>query len=81
MHERAEQPIAIMVPAWHEYDVIAAMVEDIVRVLDYRNYVVFVGTYQNDPATIAEVERMRARYKHCIAWKCRTMGRPARPIA
>ncbi len=24
---------------------------------------VFVGTYQNDPQTIAEVERMRRRYK------------------
>ena len=52
-----------MVPAWQEYDVIAAMIEDMVRVLDYRNYIVFVGTYQNDPATIAEVERMRHRYK------------------
>ena len=53
-----------MVPAWQEYDVIAAMVEDLVRVLDYRSYTVFVGTYQNDAATIAEVERMRHRYKH-----------------
>ena len=33
------------------------------RVLDYRAYMVFVGTYQNDAATIAEVERMRHRYK------------------
>ena len=61
--QHEEQPIAIMVPAWHEYDVIAAMIEDMVRVLDYRNYIVFVGTYQNDPQTIAEVERMRRRYK------------------
>ncbi|WP_204117301.1 glycosyl transferase family protein [Paraburkholderia sp. C35] len=64
LNERAEQMIAIMVPAWHEHDVIAAMIEDLVRVLDYRAYRVFVGTYQNDPATIAEVERMRHRYKH-----------------
>ncbi|WP_345810652.1 glycosyl transferase family protein [Paraburkholderia sp. PREW-6R] len=64
LHARAEQPIAIMVPAWHEHDVIAAMLEDMVRVLDYRAYTVFVGTYQNDAATIAEVERMRLRYKH-----------------
>lgn len=60
---RAEQPIAIMVPAWLEYDVIAAMIEDMVRVLDYRNYVVFVGTYRNDARTIAETERMRRRYR------------------
>ncbi|WP_366146105.1 glycosyl transferase family protein [Paraburkholderia sp.] len=64
LYARTEQPIAIMVPAWHEDDVIAAMLEDMVRVLDYRMYTVFVGTYQNDPATIAEVERMRHRYKH-----------------
>ncbi len=52
-----------MVPAWMEDDVIAAMIEDAVRVLDYRHYMIFVGTYQNDAATIAEVERMRRRYK------------------
>ncbi|SDR35390.1 adsorption protein B [Paraburkholderia fungorum] len=64
LEQRDEQPIAIMVPAWQEYDVIAAMIEDAVRVLDYRAYTIFVGTYQNDAATIAEVERMRHRYKH-----------------
>jgi len=63
LREKAEQPLAIMVPAWLEYDVIAAMIENMVAVLDYRNYVVFVGTYCNDAATIKEVERMRRRYK------------------
>src|ERR1700712_1761814 len=63
LQERVEQPIAIMIPAWHEYGVIAAMLEDAVRVLEYRNYANFVGTYVNDAATIAEVERMRMRYK------------------
>ncbi len=61
--ERSEQPIAIMVPAWKESDVIAAMVQNMVEVLDYQNYVVFVGTYVNDPATTEEVERMRRRYR------------------
>lgn len=60
---RDEQPLAIMVPAWLEYDVIAQMIENMVSVLDYRTYVVFVGTYVNDNATIAEVERMRRRYR------------------
>ncbi len=64
LNARDEQPIAIMVPAWQEQNVIAAMIEDMVRVLDYRSYTVFVGTYQNDAATIREVERMRHRYKH-----------------
>ena len=61
--QRDQQPLAIMVPAWLEYDVIAQMIENMVGVLDYRNYVVFVGTYPNDSATIAEVERMRRRYR------------------
>jgi adsorption protein B len=63
LHEKEEQFIAIMVPAWLEDDVIAAMIEDAVRVLDYRNYMIFVGTYHNDAATIAQVERMQRRYK------------------
>lgn len=61
--QRPEQPLAIMVPAWAEYDVIAQMVENMIDVLDYREYIVFVGTYPNDTETIAEVERMRRRYK------------------
>ncbi|CAM2147575.1 bacteriophage N4 adsorption protein B [Pararobbsia alpina] len=64
LYERPEQPLAIMIPAWHEHDVISSMIEDMVRVLDYRAYTIFVGTYQNDAPTIAEVERMRHRYKH-----------------
>ena len=63
LREKSEQPLAIMVPAWMEYDVIAAMIENMVEVLEYQNYVVFVGTYLNDARTIEEVERMRIRYK------------------
>jgi adsorption protein B len=63
LRARPEQPLAIIVPAWLEYDVIAAMIENMVAVLEYRNYMVFVGTYVNDAATINEVERMRRRYK------------------
>ena len=64
LRERGEQRLAIMIPAWHEYDVIAAMIENMVEVLEYQNYVVFIGTYINDPKTIDEVERMCRRYKH-----------------
>jgi adsorption protein B len=63
LRERDEQPIAIMVPAWKESDVIAAMVENLVQVMDYQQYVVFVGTYMNDPETIAEADRMARRYR------------------
>ncbi len=63
LHIRAEQPLAIMIPAWLEYDVIAQMLETMVGTLDYRNYRIFVGTYPNDRRTIEEVERMRGRYR------------------
>lgn len=66
LRARDEQPIAIMVPAWHEYDVIAMMIENMVTVLEYRSYMVFVGTYVNDSATIAEVNRIAHRYKQLI---------------
>lgn len=62
LREREEQPMAIMVPAWQESDVIAAMIQNMVEVLEYRHYRVFVGTYPNDRATIDEVERMARRY-------------------
>ncbi len=64
--DRPEQHIAIMVPAWLESDVIAAMIEGMVGTLDYRHYTVFVGTYRNDAATINEVERMRRRYRQLV---------------
>lgn len=66
LRARTEQPMAIMVPAWLEYDVIAAMLESMVSVLEYRNYVVFVGTYVNDAATIGEVDRMQRRFKQLV---------------
>jgi adsorption protein B len=62
IRERTEQPMAIMVPAWQESDVIAAMVQNMVEVLEYGDYRVFIGTYPNDQPTIDEVERMVKRY-------------------
>jgi adsorption protein B len=52
-----ERPLAIMVPAWHEHDVIYSMVATNSRLLAYRNYHYFIGVYQNDAATISEVRR------------------------
>ena len=57
-----EQPIAIMVPAWSEAGVIAAMLENAIRTLDYDRYNIFVGTYPNDPDTIEEVDRVAKRH-------------------
>jgi len=37
-----------------------------VSTLEYKNYMIFVGTYQNDQRTIDEVERMRRRYRQLV---------------
>lgn len=66
VRSRVEQPLAIMVPAWLEFDVIAPMLENMVATLEYKNYMIFVGTYCNDSRTIDEVERMRRRYRQLI---------------
>jgi adsorption protein B len=66
--EKPEEPIAIMVPAWKESDVIASMLWTNIELIRYRNYHFFVGTYQNDPATAAEVAKVAAHYPnvHCV---------------
>jgi bacteriophage N4 adsorption protein B len=57
-----ESPFAVMVPAWKEHDVIAAMIENTAATLQYRTYRIFCGVYRNDPATACEVDRMALRY-------------------
>jgi bacteriophage N4 adsorption protein B len=58
----AERPIAIMVPAWKEHEVIFSMLAANSRLLAYGNYAFFVGVYQNDAPSIAEVERAQRVY-------------------
>jgi len=66
LREKPEQPLAIMVPAWQEYDVIASMLQNMVSTLEYKDYTIFAGTYRNDQRTIDEVERMRRRYRQLV---------------
>lgn len=47
--------IAILVPAWDESAVIAAMLRATVQRLDYPNFRVFAACYRNDPATAAAI--------------------------
>jgi adsorption protein B len=47
--------MAILVPAWDEAAVIAAMLKATVGRLDYDDYRIFVGHYRNDPATAAAI--------------------------
>ena len=50
-----ERFIAIFVPAWDESSVIAPMLRATLARLDYGKYRIFVGYYQNDPATAAAI--------------------------
>ncbi|MBC2601839.1 glycosyl transferase family protein [Puniceicoccus vermicola] len=54
-----EKPVAIMVPAWQESAVIADMILNFRKSVKYDNWVLFVGTYPNDPDTFREAERAR----------------------
>jgi len=51
-----QQKVAILIPAWQESDVILQMLRNACNTLRYRNYDLFVGTYQNDPDTQREVD-------------------------
>jgi len=48
-------PLAIFVPAWDESSVIGAMLGHLTATLGEPDLRIFVGTYPNDPATIAAV--------------------------
>lgn len=62
LQAKPERMIAIMVPAWQESEVIGAMLETSNKLIQYRQYRIFVGVYQNDPATLREVERAMQDY-------------------
>ncbi len=50
-----EQTVAFMIPAWHEDAVIASMLKNTLRTVEYGNFEIFVGTYPNDEATMHAV--------------------------
>lgn len=47
--------MAMLVPAWDESTVIAAMLKATITRVEYEDYRIFVGIYPNDPATAAAV--------------------------
>lgn len=61
-----EQKIAILVPCWHESNVIYTMLKHNVGLMDYENYDIFVGVYPNDPETIAKVKLAEKDLPHVI---------------
>jgi adsorption protein B len=62
-----EKPIAIFIPAWHEYDIIDRMLTNACRTINYKTYDIFVGVYANDPATIMKVEDVSKRFSNVHA--------------
>lgn len=61
LREQPEQAIAVMIPAWDESAVIRPMLSNTLRSIEYRNYVIFVGTYLNDADTQREVDLVAAQ--------------------
>ncbi|MGN6226107.1 MAG: glycosyl transferase family protein [Dyella sp.] len=74
LYTRSEQPLAIMVPAWHETGVIGHMAELAAQTLDYENYHIFVGTYPNDPDTQRDVDEVCARFPNVHKVVCARPG-------
>ena len=58
LYAKPQKRIAVIVPAWDESSVIAEMLRNNLERIDYDAYDIFVGVYQNDPATRAEVDRV-----------------------
>jgi len=61
-----QKRIAMLVPAWQEAGVIQQMLELNLKQMDYdaARYDIFVGTYQNDPATQEKVDAVARRVKN-----------------
>jgi len=47
--------IAILIGAWHEDAVIGRMLRTALTRIDHHDYRIYIGTYANDPRTVAEV--------------------------
>jgi bacteriophage N4 adsorption protein B len=61
--EAAERRTAILIPLWHEHDVIAGMLEHNLAAIRYANYEIFVGAYPNDAATLSAVRELESRHR------------------
>ncbi|MGE3609124.1 MAG: glycosyltransferase [Bacteriovoracaceae bacterium] len=63
---KEESPIAVMIPAWQEYDVLEAMVKTNLRRLQYENFHWFIGVYPNDEKTLSIALKMEELYPEKI---------------
>lgn len=61
-----QDPIAVMIPAWQEYDVLEAMVRTNLKRLSYQNFHWFIGVYPNDEKTMTIALRMQHEFPEKI---------------
>jgi adsorption protein B len=74
LRRNREQPIAILVPAWDESDVIRPMLANTLRTIQYDNYHIFIGTYPNDYDTQTEVDKIAADFPNVHRVVCANPG-------
>lgn len=60
--EKEESPIAVMIPAWQEYDVLEPMVRTNLKRLQYENFHWFIGVYPNDEKTVSIALDLQSKY-------------------
>lgn len=74
--KKEESPIAVMIPAWQEYDVLEAMVETNLRRIQYQNFHWFIGVYPNDEKTLKIAQEMERKYPEKITVVVNTLPGP-----
>jgi adsorption protein B len=70
----SERRIAIFVPCWMEYGVIANMVRHNLSVIKYRNFDIFLGVYPNDEKTSAVADELSRSYRNVHVAVCARPG-------
>src|SRR5690349_886386 len=61
-----EKPIALMIPAWKESNVLEAMVKTNLARIRYANFRWFIGVYPNDPDTVEVAKKLEKAYPNKI---------------
>ena len=67
LKEKPELNIAVMLPCWHEANVISTMLLHNCSRIEYNHYDIFVGVYPNDPDTVNAVTAVSKQTPHVHA--------------
>ena len=59
---KEEKRIAVVVAAWKEEDVIDKMIMNAIKMIDYKEYDIFVGIYPNDEGTKKSILGLEDHY-------------------